>query len=220
MAFGKVIAAAAASLVVLAACSGPTPSSSGAPQAQTAAAEQKADPRPRTYALMGQPIPAFRAELASGGVLTDKDLRGKWTVIDFWGIWCPDCMVDAPHVQALSTAIAQDPDLRFITVHVDRRYGRWSSVAEYMAEKQQTYPVLLDPDKSIRDAFQIKWVPSYLVVDPQGVVRGYRTDLSQDADPEGGVKAFIKQIAELRRLAPAAPAAPAQEKTAPEKKAG
>lgn len=207
MRYGLITVVAAALAMTAAACSGPAPTP---PAAETAAAPAKADPRPREYALIGQPIPAFKAELASGGSITDKDLRGKWTVIDFWGIWCPDCMVDAPHVQALATAIAQDPDLRFVTVHVDRRYGRWASVADYMAEKQLTYAVALDPDKTIRDAFQVKWVPSYLVVDPQGVVRGYRTDLSQEADPEGGVKAFMKQIAEWRRLAAAPAAAPAK----------
>jgi thiol-disulfide isomerase/thioredoxin len=136
--------------------------------------------------------------LSAGGTLTEADLKGKWTIIDFWGIWCPDCMVDAPYVAALHAAVQQDPSLRLISVHVDKRTGRWPDVQAYVTEKQVGYPVLLDPDRELYKKFQLAWVPTYLVVDPQGVVRGFRTDLSQERDPEGGVKAFLKAIAAMK----------------------
>ena len=183
-------------LVMSAACSpAPAPTEGAKADAQTAAA---ADKRPKSYALMGQSIPPFRATLSAGGSLTEADLKGKWTVVDFWGIWCPDCMRDADHVAALHRAIQQDPELRLVSVHVDKRTGAYASVQDYVTQKQIAYPVLLDPDKSLYVAFQITWVPSYLVIDPNGVVRGFRTDLSTETDPQGGVKKFIQDIAALR----------------------
>jgi peroxiredoxin len=173
----------------------PGPAPGETPTAQPAAVEDK---RPKSYALIGQPIPPFRAALSAGGSLTEADLKGKWTVIDFWGIWCPDCMRDADHTAALARAIAQDPDLRFVSVHVDRRTASYASVQDYVAQKQITYPVMLDPERALYRAFQIQWVPSYLVVDPDGLVRGFRTDLSTETDPQGGVKKFLQDIAALR----------------------
>ncbi len=154
--------------------------------------------RPLSHPMVGRAAPVFTAETAAGGAVSNATLAGKWSVLDFWGIWCPDCMVDAPQVEALSRAIAQDPDLQFFGVHVDKRYGRWDSVAAYLAEKGVTYPVLLDPDKALYRAFQMQWVPTYLVIDPRGVVRGFRTDLSTETSSEGGVKTFIQDIARLR----------------------
>lgn len=174
-------------------------SAPAAPQPALQKVATDAAGRPLSYPLVGQRVPAFSAELIGGGTLTNATLRGKWTVIEFWGIWCPDCIVDAPHVEAFSRAVAADPGLQFFTVHVDRRSGRWPSVAAYAKEKGITYPIALDPDRTLYRAFQLQWVPTYIVIDPQGVVRGYRTDLSNDASGEGGVKAFVQDIAALRR---------------------
>lgn len=188
----------AALLILASACSpasAPSPTTGADAQPAAAAVEDK---RPKSYALIGQSIPPFRAALAAGGSLTEADLKGKWTVIDFWGIWCPDCMRDADHVAALHRAIQQDPELRLVSVHVDKRTGAYASVQDYVSQKQITYPVMLDPDKSLYQAFQIQWVPTYLVVDPNGVVRGFRTDLSTETDPQGGVKKFIQDITALR----------------------
>lgn len=194
-----------ATLLAIAACS-PPPAKEAAPPAAEAPAFEKAptdeDGRPLSYPLLGQKMPAFTTERAGGGVFTSEELKGHWTVIEFWGVWCPDCMADAEHVAAFARAAEQDPALRFVTVHVDTRSGRWPSVQAYLSEKGVTYPVLMDPDRAIYKAFQMQWVPTYLVVDPQGVIRGFRTDLSRDPAPEGGVKAFMKQIAELRKAHP------------------
>lgn len=155
--------------------------------------------RPLNYPLLDQTMPAFTAERAGGGMFTSGEFRDAWTVIAFWGVWCGDCRADAAHMAAFARGTEQDPALRFVTVHVDTRSDRWPSVQAYLREQGITYPVLMDPDRAIYTAFQLQWAPSYLVVDPQGVIRGFRTDLSREPAPEGGVKAFMKQIAELRR---------------------
>jgi peroxiredoxin len=190
------------SAVALAACVLTLSQTVGPSAAQAQPALQKApvdaDGRPLSYPLVDRPMPAFSAEKVGGGRVTQDDLKGQWTVIEFWGVWCGDCQHDAEYTAAFARAAEAD-GVRFVTVHVDSRSGRWPSVAAYLAEKQITYPVLMDPDRTIYRAFQMQWVPTYLVVDSQGVIRGYRTDLSRDPSPEGGVKAFSQQIAELRR---------------------
>lgn len=192
-----VLAAVAALGLVSFGAAAQTSSPSAPPLVQKVATDSAG--RPLSYPLFGQHIPNFSAELVGGGTLTNATLRGKWSVIEFWGIWCPDCMADAPHVEAFSRAVAADPGLQFFTVHVDRRSGRWPSVAAYAQEKKITYPIALDPDRALYRAFQLQWVPTYIVIDPQGVVRGYRTDLSNEASGEGGVKTFVQYIAALRR---------------------
>lgn len=160
--------------------------------------------RPQTYALLGEPAPAFVLAKLGGGELNEKSFTGQWTVLYFWGSWCGDCMRDAPHTFALVRAIAQDPGLRFTSVHVDARTGKYPSIEAYFAEKGESYPVAVDPGREVYRAFKIQWVPTYLVIDPQGVIRGFRSDLSVESAPEGGVKAFLQQIADLKARAAAA----------------
>jgi peroxiredoxin len=195
----------AAAGLALAACTPPAaPAAAPAPDAVTMKPED--NPRPQIYALLGQPAPAFALEKLGGGAFDEKSLNGQWTILYFWGAWCGDCLRDAPHTFALVRAIAQDPGLRFASIHVDARTGKYPSLEAYFAEKGEIYPVAIDPGRDAYRAFQIRWVPTYLVIDPQGIIRGFRTDLSVDSNPEGGVKAFLQQVADLKaRAAAAAP---------------
>jgi peroxiredoxin len=187
----------AAAGVGLAACSqAPAPTAAAPTEAVTMKPED--NPRPQVYALLGQEAPAFALDKLGGGQMTDKDLKGQWTVLYFWGVWCGDCMRDSPHTFALVRAIAQDPTLRFASIHVDTRSGKYPSIEAYFAEKGESYPTAVDAGRDAYRAFKINWVPTYLVIDPQGVIRGFRTDLSVEADPDGGVKSFMKQIADIK----------------------
>lgn len=45
-------------------------------------------------------LPPFQIKLIDGAVLRSKDLVGKVTIIDFWGTWCPPCLVEIPEYNA------------------------------------------------------------------------------------------------------------------------
>ncbi|HPE47697.1 MAG TPA: TlpA disulfide reductase family protein [Hyphomonas sp.] len=157
--------------------------------------------RPFEYALLGQPLPHLTGTMVDGTSFDSADLH-RWTVIDVWGIWCGDCMADAPYVAALSRAIDQDPDLDFLSIHVpasaarispEEMFGKYGSLQAYFAEKGYSYPTVVDTDTSLREALKIAWTPSYLLVSPEGIVKGYRSEFSAaEGEP---VKDFLKDVA-------------------------
>lgn len=160
--------------------------------------------RPYEYVFLGEKLPHITGTMLDGSTF-DSDNLTKWTVIDVWGLWCGDCLADGPYVAALSTAIAQDPDLDFVSIHVpataarttpEEMYGKFGSIDAYFAEKGYTYPVVLDPDTSLRSALKIGWTPSYLLVSPDGVVKGYRSEFA--AAKGEPVKDFLKDIARVK----------------------
>lgn len=162
--------------------------------------------RPFQYGLLGQKLPDFTAPTSDGGTFSSSDIN-RWTVIDVWGAWCSDCVADGPYVDALARAIAQDPDLDFVSIHVpananratpEELFGKYGSLEAYFASAGYSVPsVVLDNDASLRQLLQISWTPSYLVLSPDGVVRGFRTDLRVIEDQP--VKTFIQDIAEVRK---------------------
>jgi len=161
-----------------------------------------ADGRPRGYRLLDKPLPEFRAERLDGATFESSEID-TWTVVDVWGIWCSDCMADAPYAAALARAIAQDPGLDFLSIHTppsaaraDEAYGRYGSVEAYFEEKGYRYPTIVDTDARLRSLLSIDWTPSYLLVSPDGIVRGFRTDLSKGQGTP--VKDFLADIAEVR----------------------
>ena len=217
---------ASAGLVLLAACAAPshhhahgvstdphgatsfmTADTSSQASAQTPTGEsiaRDADGRPYSNALLGSALPPLSGTMADGSVFDPTSLD-KWTVIHVWGLWCGDSMADAPYTAALVNAIAQDPDLEFLSIHTPYTashtapkdmFGKHGSVAAFFDSRGYSFPTLIDDDASLRQALEIKWTPSYLLVDPDGIVRGYRTDLSvAGGEP---VKDFLKDVARVK----------------------
>lgn len=157
-----------------------------------------AEERPTQFSKLNQRIPEFQAPLLGGGVLRDDDFKGRWSVVLFWGAWCPDCVADAAHTAALARAIAQDPSLRFVTVHVENRFGRWKGIKEFYAEQGFSLPTALDPDRAVFTAWGVTWTPTYLVVGPDQVIRDFRTDFSVLSGDQG-VKTYLRDIAALKK---------------------
>jgi hypothetical protein len=160
--------------------------------------------RPYTYEGLGEALPEFTGDLASGASFSSTLLEGRWTVIEVWGIWCHDSRNDATYAAALSRALAQDPDVDFMSIHTPpnaehahRAYRSYDSVSEWFDEKGWSFPTVIDEDASIRDLLRIRWTPTYLVIAPDLTVQGFRTGLADAGDM--AVKDFVQDIAETRR---------------------
>jgi len=216
----KQLLAALSALALAAACSAPaaiTTAPAEAPEADKAASVETAlpdtgaqvprdgDGRPLEYLLLGQKLPAFTAPMADGSTFDSAKLD-RWTVISIWSAACRDSVADGPFVSALDRAIAQDPDLDFVSIHVplspeeaeaDRYFGDHDSLGAYFASAGYTLPVILDANGSVREQLKISWTPTYLLISPDGIVRAFRTDLSVDKDQP--VKTYIKNVSEVRK---------------------
>ena len=160
--------------------------------------------RPYTYEGLGEALPPFTGELTSGASFSTAVLEGRWTVIEVWGIWCHDSRNDATYAAALSSALAQDPDVDFMSIHTPQNRDRaaqakrgYASVDDWFEEKGWSFPTVFDDDASIREALRIRWTPTYLVVAPDLTVQGFRTGLADAGDL--AVKTFVQDIAETRR---------------------
>ena len=160
--------------------------------------------RPYTYEGLGEALPEFTGALDSGASFSSTLLEGRWTVIEVWGIWCHDSRNDATYAAALSRALAQDPDVDFMSIHTPpnaeqahRAYRNFDSVSEWFDEQGWSFPTVIDEDASIRDLLRIRWTPTYLVIAPDLTVQGFRTGLADAGDM--AVKDFVQDIAETRR---------------------
>ena len=156
--------------------------------------------RPYTYEGLGEPLPDFTGPLVSGASFSTAVLEGRWTVIEVWGIWCHDSRNDAPYAAELATALAQTPDVDFMSIHTpqnreraDKATRRYDSVADWFDEKGWSFPTVIDEDASIRESLRIRWTPTYLVIAPDLTVQGFRTGL-KDAG-ETAVEDFVADIA-------------------------
>jgi thiol-disulfide isomerase/thioredoxin len=160
------------------------------------------DPRPRSYALIGKPAPDFALPKLGGGVARPADYHGRVLILYFGGLWCPDCQADGAYVDALSKQVAREHDIAFLQIHTRNSFGKWApqgveatpadaekAVRDYFSAAGYSYPVAFDATRTFaKEVYAIAWSPTYLVIDRQGVIRDWRTNLG----PEG-VSALIQQ---------------------------
>lgn len=160
--------------------------------------------RPVRYPLLGQTLPGFELPMARDeGTFTTESLRGQWTVMAVWGLWCHDSRNDADNINALGEALSQTADIDFVSLHVpysaqelDILYRQYGSVENFFALEEISWPVALDETSVVRDELQIQWTPSYLVIGPDLTVEGFRTDFSVGGDDE--MEAFLSDLQALK----------------------
>lgn len=137
--------------------------------------------KPTSYWLLNREAPWFEAPLLGGGVYDSAQHSGKFQIIYFWSLWCPDCIYDADYTNKLSEALADEPGVGFLGLHCGpERSGRWLSVEDYVEDQSIPYSVAFDPEFAISELFAIEWFPSYVLVDPAGRIVCWRTDLGRD----------------------------------------
>ncbi len=71
---------------------------------------------------VGKPLPRLELVGLTGGAepVTLADLRGKVTLVNFWGTWCPPCRDELPHIAAIYHKYRDRDDVRVLAVSCGR----------------------------------------------------------------------------------------------------
>jgi cytochrome c biogenesis protein CcdA/thiol-disulfide isomerase/thioredoxin len=129
--------------------------------------------------------------------LTREQLRGKVVVVDFWTYSCINCLRALPYVEAWAKKYAAQ-GLVVIGVHAP----------EFAFEKQEdnvrravhdlgiTYPVALDNNLKIWQAFNNQYWPAHYFIDVQGRIRHHHFG---EGEYDQSEKVIQQLLAEARR---------------------
>lgn len=103
--------------------------------------------------------------------------KGYWTVIDFWATWCPDCRREIPTVKemyrqygtrAKFVGVSMDTDKAKLESYTQANGVDWEQYSEFKKWK----------DTRISKDYNIGWLPSMYLIDPEGKV-AYTTVLAE-----------------------------------------
>ena len=98
-----------------------------------------------------------------GHTWTLDALKGKVVMVNFWATWCPPCQKEIPDLQSLYDRFKHQG---FVILGIsDEDSGK---VKPFIARKNVTYPVLLDPGRKVNELFQINGIPKTFVYDRSG----------------------------------------------------
>ncbi len=125
------------------------------------------DPRLVPSPLIGKPVPAFslpRLE-AGGSPLTQRDLRGRLTLVNIWASWCAACRDEHP----LLMGLAERDDIRILGLNYkDTR----EAARAWLDQWGDPYTdVAYDEAGRVAIDWGVYGVPETFVVDAEGIIR-------------------------------------------------
>lgn len=110
----------------------------------------------------------FALKDLSGTVYSLNDYRDKQSVLlFFWTTWCPYCLVKLKLMNTEHAELAKN-NIELLAVNAGERR---SSVERLVRNYGIRYTVLLDELSEATDAYHIRGVPTFILIDAGGVVR-------------------------------------------------
>jgi thiol-disulfide isomerase/thioredoxin len=161
------------------------------------------EPQGTTGPAIGRRLGYMQLTGLTGGAnpRTLTDLQGRVTLLNFWGTWCPPCIRELPQIVDISQRFAKDADFQLFAVSCgqgrDEDLGTLGAETEaFLQGRAVTLPAYADPQGATRQAMTLllnvqMGYPTTLVLDRQGVIRGFW----QGYDPGAGAE--MAQLIEL-----------------------
>ncbi len=140
--------------------------------------------------VVGNKAPGFNGLDPEGNPLAFENIRGsKLTLIDFWASWCKPCRAEYPKLRKVYSQF-KDEGFEIVGVSLDDANDKWVKAIE---EEQINWPQISnikgfkDP---IADTYQVMAIPSYFLVDQEGIIVSKGTDLRSNMVEE--IEKFLK----------------------------
>ncbi len=141
--------------------------------------------------------PVLAAHSWLNGHLTPGNSRGRVVLVDVFTFECINCVRVTPNLQRLYRTYSRR-DLEIVAVHtpeVPSYQGRLGYLRDQIAKASIGWPVVVDNDYRIWQAYGVSAWPTQLVFDSEGHLGATITGDSQDAVLDRTIASLIQQKA-------------------------
>ncbi len=111
----------------------------------------------------GAPAPAIKLKDVNGNELSLTDLKGKHLVIDFWGTWCPWCVVGIPEMKKAYDKYSDKMEI--LSVDCGDAEDDWKDAVK---EHEMNWKNVHDSEKKTSELYELQGFPTKIVLDPDG----------------------------------------------------
>jgi cytochrome c biogenesis protein CcdA/thiol-disulfide isomerase/thioredoxin len=126
--------------------------------------------------------------------LSARQLKGKVVVIDFWTYSCINCLRAIPYVEAWWEKY-KDDGLVVIGVHTPEFAFEKdvANVQKSLGDLKITYPVAVDSNYAIWNAFHNQYWPAHYFIDAEGQIRYHHFGEGQYDESEQVIQQLLKE---------------------------
>jgi peroxiredoxin len=135
---------------------------------------------------VGDQAPNFVLTDLEGNEVMLSDLKGKGVFLNFWGTWCKPCEREMPYMQN-QYQVFKDQGVEILAVNIQETNV---AVERFINRHGLTFPILLDKNDQVRQAYGIVPLPTTILIDENGKI------LKKDSGQltEARVKEYMEMI--------------------------
>ena len=111
--------------------------------------------------------PNFNFPDLDGKMVNLTDYKGKVVFLNIWATWCKPCRDEMPSMERLYQKLKAE-DVIILAVSIDASAAK--AVAPFVKDFNLNFPVLLDPQGSIKSLYGTTGIPESFVIDKKGVL--------------------------------------------------
>lgn len=115
---------------------------------------------------IGDQAPNFVLTDLNGNKVEFADYRGKGVFLNFWGTWCKPCEREMPYMEN-QYKVYKDQGVEILAVNVGEPE---LSVKNFVERKGLTFPVVIDKDLEVLEAYGVNPLPTTFLVDKEGKI--------------------------------------------------
>ncbi len=131
---------------------------------------------------------------------TAAKYQGRVTLVHFWAFACGNCKNNLPAIQRLTEKFAKQ-GLVTIGIHTPEIESekKVENVQKAIEKHKITYPVLVDGEYKMWNAFGTKWWPTLYIIDQNGKARWYAAgelnfgERKGEAEAEKVIESLLKR---------------------------
>lgn len=108
---------------------------------------------------------------------TLEEYKGKTIFLNFWATWCPPCKAEMPDIQKIYESYDTEGEDALVVLGVAApsmgQEGTEEEIKAFLDENGYTYPVLMDTEGELFEAYGIYSYPTTFMIDREGNIFGY-----------------------------------------------
>lgn len=126
---------------------------------------------------IGKPAQDFTLPTVGGTAMNFAQFRGKdKAIIFFWATWCPHCRRELGDLNQIQGQLSQKGiKVALVDIGEDE-----NMVRQYLQKNGIQATVFLDEDSSAAESYGVVGVPTFYLVDSEGIVRGIEHTLPEN----------------------------------------
>ncbi len=120
---------------------------------------------PAAAAQASQTAPDFSFAYLDGTKASLTQLRGKPVFLNFWATWCPPCVGEMPHFNAVYPRYKDK--INFLAVSLD---DNMQEAAAFIQQQGYSFPVGYGNVNDLAGKYDIQGIPTSLLLDADGKI--------------------------------------------------